>query len=89
MSTKSQFLDINFRMTEMKIKLTEWGILNYSPSPSNGELCRWAKTGQIHPSPERVGRHLMVDENAVRIPLCETVVVGKISSRALKILKTG
>lgn len=72
----------------MKIRLLEWGIHNYSPPPSIGELRRWAKTGQIHPFPEKVGRHLMVDENAVRIPLREINVPSNISERALKILKT-
>lgn len=53
----------------MKITLSEWGKRNYSPSPSAHILRTWARTGQIIPAPEFVGRTLMVDEHAQRIPL--------------------
>lgn len=82
----------------MKITLTEWGARNYSPCPSAHILRTWARTGQIVPAPELVGRSCMVDERAQRIPLpmpanesigtpsqCGENVV-KLSSRAQHIL---
>ncbi len=71
----------------MKIKLKEWAERNYSPAPSIKTLRMWASTGQIHPSPERVGLYLMVDEKAIRMPLPESCAVGNMSSRALQILR--
>jgi predicted site-specific integrase-resolvase len=71
----------------MKIQLTEWGARNYSPSPTIGTLRAWASTGQIVPPPEKVGRLLMVDENAVRVPLPDVSEAGKMSDRALHIFK--
>lgn len=82
----------------MKITLAEWGKRNYSPSPSQHILRTWARTGQIVPAPELVGRTLMVDERAQRIPLPQPLDdtddtpsrvggnVVKLSSRAQSIL---
>jgi predicted site-specific integrase-resolvase len=74
----------------MKITLAEWAARNYDPTPSIRTLRIWAATGQIVPPPEKVGRTLMVDERAVRVPLSapptEVANEGKMSDRALAIL---
>jgi hypothetical protein len=49
-----------------KIKLTEWAARNYDPVPSDWVLRRWAREGEITPTPERVGREWYVAENATR-----------------------
>jgi hypothetical protein len=72
----------------MKITLSEWGERNYSPPPSRRILSAWAKSGQIHPAPERVGLRFMVDERAVRIPMTEIAEAVNISDRALRILRS-
>lgn len=71
----------------MKIQITEWGVRNYNPPPSDGTLKAWARTGQIFPAPERVGRLIMVDEHAVRVPMTDYQDVDNLSPRALTILK--
>lgn len=71
----------------MKIQLTEWGAINYSPAPSVRILRAWASTGQIYPNPEKVGRVWMVDERAIRTPLPDTVELSTMSDRARHILK--
>lgn len=53
----------------MKITLQEWGSRNYNPAPSIRILRAWASSGQIFPTPEKVGRTIMVDETAIRTPL--------------------
>jgi len=57
----------------------------------------WAKSGQISPAPEKVGKAWMVDENAIRKPMGaladsgedaqNTSDVSSMSPRALHILK--
>jgi len=73
----------------MKITLTEWGARNYNPSPSTHILRSWAKTGQISPQPEKVGKTWMVDENAARIPFAtHTDPVGSdIPDFALRVIR--
>lgn len=51
----------------MKITIDEWAAKNYSQPPSHWVLGQWRRTGQILPTPERVGRQWFVDENARRI----------------------
>lgn len=51
----------------MKLLLTEWAAKQYSPPPSLFTLRRWARDGEIYPPPEKVGKHWMVDETAVRL----------------------
>ena len=49
----------------------------------------WAKTGQIDPRPEKVGRILMVEETAKRVPLALNLSANDaqgLSPRALGIL---
>lgn len=72
----------------MKITLSAWGERNYSPAPSIRTLRVWAATGQILPVPEKVGRTLMVDERAMRVPPMPTDFdnASSMSSRALSIL---
>ena len=72
----------------MKIKLNEWGKLNYSPAPSVRILRSWVSSGQIYPSPEKVGREWMVDVEAVRVPIIFPRDTTTLSVRALHILKT-
>jgi len=72
----------------MKILLTEWAARNYSPPPTTRLLKAWVRTGQIYPSPERVGRTWMVDEKSTRMPITEFHNVDKLSERALSILKS-
>lgn len=52
----------------MKILLSAWAAKHYSPPPAIRTLRGWVRTGQIHPPAELVGRHYMVEEDAVRIP---------------------
>lgn len=52
----------------MKIPLLKWAALHYDPPPSIRILRAWAASGQIQPEPEKVGRAIMVEQNAVRIP---------------------
>ncbi|MFM2058433.1 MAG: hypothetical protein RLY71_2818 [Pseudomonadota bacterium] len=51
----------------MKITLSEWASRRYSPPPSAWTLRRWAREGDIHPAPERVGKAYYVDEHARRL----------------------
>lgn len=70
----------------MKIELEAWAVLNYDPPPSTGTLRAWIRTGQIIPSPEKVGRIWMVDEMATRMPLSIRKDATPLSKRALEIL---
>lgn len=72
----------------MKIRLAEWGERNYSPAPSRETLKRWARNGELHPEPERVGHKLMVDECAVRIPVRHYDNVESLSTRFQEILRS-
>ena len=51
----------------MKIPLTEWAARRYDPPPSPWVLRRWARDGELHPTPELVGKAYYVDENARRL----------------------
>jgi len=51
----------------MKIPLTTWAQRHYDPAPSVWVLRKWAREGQIHPAPERVGREWFVEEAAKRL----------------------
>lgn len=72
----------------MKITLNDWASRNYSPAPSIRTLRAWASSGQIVPPPEKVGRTIMVDEAAVRMPYHDNGAANDItmSPRALSIL---
>lgn len=52
----------------MQITLTAWAEKRYCPSPSIRTLRAWNARGEIYPPAELVGRTLMVEENAVRVP---------------------
>lgn len=72
----------------MKIKIKEWAKLHYNPCPTQRTLRIWATSGQIFPSPEKVGQHgFMVEENAVRVPLPEVCELAGMSDRAKQIMK--
>ena len=49
------------------IPLTAWAASRYSPAPSMWVLRKWARAGEISPSPERVGKSYYVREDAQRI----------------------
>jgi hypothetical protein len=72
----------------MKIQLTEWGERNYSPPPSHRILRAWAASGQLLPTPEKVGRIWMVDEHTIRVAIPETSDLSRMSERAKHIFKT-
>lgn len=72
----------------MKIQLTEWGERNYSPPPSLRILRAWAASGQLHPTPEKVGRMWMVDEYTIRVTIHEISDLSTMSERAKHIFKT-
>ena len=68
----------------MKILLSRWAELNFDPPPSIHTLRQWAKSGQVIPSPFKVGQKWMVEERAQFLPL---EVGGKsMSARAKAIL---
>ncbi len=54
-------------MIRKSIKIQEWASARYSPPPSLWVLRRWARDGEIHPMPEKVGKHYYVREDARRI----------------------
>jgi len=73
----------------MKIPLLKWAELHYDPPPGIRTLRSWAASGQIHPEPEKVGRNIMVEQNAVRVALPTLPAVDPtISPRALAILQS-
>jgi predicted site-specific integrase-resolvase len=51
----------------MKITLTAWAAARYSPAPSLWVLRKWVREGQIHPTPELVGKTYYIEENARRL----------------------
>lgn len=55
----------------MKLTLTEWAEKEYKTPPSKTTLTKWAKTNQIHPTPQKHGRTWMVDECARYVGLPE------------------
>lgn len=63
-----------------KIKLSEWAARHYDPPPSQWVLRRWARDGEIHPAPERVGRDWYVSETARRGPLPRLSLVDRLQS---------
>jgi hypothetical protein len=50
----------------VKVLLADWAAKLYSPPPSPFVLRSWARSGQIYPAPERVGRNWYVEHDAVR-----------------------
>lgn len=54
-------------MASPKILLAEWAKLRYDPPPSDWTLRRWARDGELHPPPEKVGRNYYVDPATRRI----------------------
>lgn len=50
----------------MKIKLKDWAAKRYAGMPDH-TLRRWARSGEIQPKPELVGREYWVEESAERI----------------------
>lgn len=51
----------------MKIPLIEWASKRYSPIPPIFTLRKWARSGELGPTVERVGKEWYVDENAERL----------------------
>ena len=51
----------------MKVTLTAWAEARYDPVPSLWTLRRWAREGELHPTPELVGKTYYVDANARRL----------------------
>ena len=50
-----------------KIPLVQWAAARYDPLPSAYIRHRWARDGEIHPKPEKVGPEWWVREDAVRV----------------------
>ena len=50
-----------------KILLSEWAAQRYDPPPPIHTLRRWARSEQIQPAPELVGKHYYVLANAERV----------------------
>jgi len=48
----------------MFLTLEEWDRKNFSKPHSLNTLRCWARTGQIYPQPQKVGREYQVDENS-------------------------
>ena len=73
----------------MKIPIAAWAATHYSPPPSIRTLRYWAASGQIVPAPEKVGRALMVEDTAQRLPLASPPgeIGASLSPRARGILQ--
>lgn len=54
-------------MNGPKVLLAAWAALRYDPAPSAWTLRQWAREGDIHPAPEKVGRDWYVDPTATRL----------------------
>ena len=53
----------------MNVIITDWAKNNFDPPPKKRLLLTWARTGQIIPTPVKVGRDWYVDENAQYKPV--------------------
>lgn len=51
----------------MKVTLEEWARRRYDPPPPIHTLRKWAASGELGATVERVGKHIYVDENAERL----------------------
>lgn len=65
-------------MATKSIPLEAWAAARYSPPPSAWTLRRWARDGEIHPMPEKVGRTYYVREDARRITAPVTSLVDRL-----------
>lgn len=66
----------------MKIPLTDWASRHYSPPPSEWVLRKWARAGQIQPTPERVGSAYYVEEDAKRVTTTRPTLVERLRASA-------
>lgn len=64
----------------MKVLLRDWAASRYSPVPSDFTLRRWARDGEIVPSPEKVGKHYYVDDRAERIGAASPTLLDRIKA---------
>lgn len=67
-------------MTTKSIPLEAWADARYSPPPSAWTLRRWARDGEIHPMPEKVGRTYYVREDARRLTAAPLSLVERLRS---------
>lgn len=49
------------------ITLQAWAEAHYDPPPTQWVLRRWARDGELHPRPEKVGRTYYVASDARRL----------------------
>lgn len=54
-------------MSARRISLTLWAERQFDPAPTDRTLRRWAKAGQIVPSPIKVGKTWYVEPSAQHI----------------------
>lgn len=50
-----------------KIPLKDWAAARYDPPPSARTLQKWAREGDLHPPPVKVGRSYYIAANARRM----------------------
>jgi hypothetical protein len=60
------------------IPLETWAARHYDPPPSLWVLRRWARDGEIHPMPEKVGKTYYVREDARRLTGAPTSLVDRL-----------
>ena len=65
----------------VRILLSEWAARHYTPPPSSWVLRQWARSGEIYPAPERVGKCWYVDETATRVTYGGYVKLDAVSQR--------
>ncbi len=66
----------------MKITLESWAAKHYDPPPSLWVLRRWARDGEIHPMPEKVGRTYYVNHDARRFTGSPVSLVERMQASA-------
>lgn len=69
-------------MKPKNITLEAWGKANYDPPPSMWTLRRWARDGEIHPMPEKVGKFYYVREDARRLTGAADDLVSRLQATA-------
>jgi Excisionase-like protein len=65
-----------------RIPLDQWARAQYDPPPSAWVLRKWAREGEIWPSPERVGRSYYVREDARRQTEARPSLVERLTGAA-------
>ena len=53
----------------MELSLKIWAESKFNPAPSIRTLQIWARTGQIHPKPRKIGTRWLVQDSAEYRPL--------------------